>query len=51
MLQPFAKNLSFNAPVVFAFHRAGWQASVHISFQEDLQIDIMPKADCFCDCM
>lgn len=32
MLQPFAKNLSFNAPLVSAFHRAGWQASVHISF-------------------
>lgn len=40
MCQPSAKNLSFNAPVVSAFHRAGWQTSVHISFQEHLQVDI-----------
>lgn len=52
MLQPFAKNLSFNASVVSAFHRAGWQASVHISFHEVLQVGItVLKADCFPECL
>lgn len=52
MLQPFAENLSSNASLVPAFHRAGCQASVYISFKEVLQVGItVLKADSFCNCM